>query len=181
MIVRTSVLMTIAAATLSVACVAEVDSTSLDRSQRAEQAVVSAEECVPDCAGRECGLDPVCGTSCGACGTGESCDDAIGVCEQVCVPDCSGRECGLDPVCGTSCGSCGSGSECDAEAGQCVAVCIPDCSGRTCGLDPKCGVSCGLCADGQACDAAGECKAPEPPKKHCNRKRGSGWGWGWGR
>ncbi|MBI1945247.1 MAG: hypothetical protein HYS27_06100 [Deltaproteobacteria bacterium] len=31
--------------------------------------------CVPDCGARVCGLDPVCGTVCGACLDGEVCDD----------------------------------------------------------------------------------------------------------
>ncbi|HOX44490.1 MAG TPA: hypothetical protein PK668_12880 [Myxococcota bacterium] len=35
--------------------------------------------CVPDCAGRNCGLDPVCGESCGECQAGEECS-AEGVC-----------------------------------------------------------------------------------------------------
>ncbi|GEM_PF-2003060 len=30
--------------------------------------------CEPDCSGLECGLDPVCGTSCGDCDTGQTCD-----------------------------------------------------------------------------------------------------------
>lgn len=82
-------------------------------------AAVQAGECVPDCAGRTCGLDPVCGVSCGICRTGQSCDEEVGQCEAACVPDCSGRTCGLDPVCGVSCGSCSQGSSCNADKGVC--------------------------------------------------------------
>ena len=31
------------------------------------------DECVPDCVGRECGLDPACGQSCGSCALGLDC------------------------------------------------------------------------------------------------------------
>jgi hypothetical protein len=85
-------------------------------------AAVEAGDCSPDCTGRTCGLDPICGVSCGACSTGESCDEAVGQCAPVCVPDCSGRTCGLDPVCGVSCGTCGSGSSCNDDTGACEAT-----------------------------------------------------------
>ncbi len=38
-------------------------------------------DCTPDCAGRDCGLDPVCEVSCGECTPGEWCDDGT------CVPE----------------------------------------------------------------------------------------------
>lgn len=31
-------------------------------------------QCVPDCEGFQCGVDPVCGEACGGCGLGEACD-----------------------------------------------------------------------------------------------------------
>ncbi|MBI5481205.1 MAG: hypothetical protein HY906_20270 [Deltaproteobacteria bacterium] len=112
--------------------------------------------CTPDCSGRQCGPDPRCGTSCGTCPSGDSCDGA-GHCQTPCTPDCSGRECGPDPSCGTSCGTCGTGSTCGA-AGQC-GPCIPDCSANVCGPDPACGLSCGVCTDGLSCNLLGRCEA----------------------
>ncbi len=72
--------------------------------------------CQPDCTGRACGPDPVCGTSCGPCGPDAQCSTA-GQCVADCIQDCSGRVCGPDPVCGLSCGTCAAGT-CDA-AGAC--------------------------------------------------------------
>lgn len=115
-------------------------------------------DCVPACDGRTCGLDPVCLTSCGTCGTGQTCDVASGQCQAECVPACEGRSCGLDPVCGKSCGSCGAGQSCDETVGQCEAACVPACEGRTCGLDPVCHTSCGTCSDGSTCNAQGTCE-----------------------
>lgn len=43
-------------------------------------------ECTPECGEQVCGLDPVCGISCGSCGEGESCD-AAGTCIES-VPAC---------------------------------------------------------------------------------------------
>jgi hypothetical protein len=41
--------------------------------------------CVPDCKGRVCGLDPVCGTKqCGSCNGQSICDTTSGTCTQVC-------------------------------------------------------------------------------------------------
>lgn len=136
-------------------------------------AAVQAGQCTPDCSGRTCGLDPICGVSCGSCATGQLCDDATGQCQTACVPDCSGRLCGLDPVCGTSCGSCSSGESCNETAGTCEPkACVPDCRGRTCGLDPVCGTSCGSCKSGSSCDAnAGLCELDPPTPHHCSRPR----------
>ena len=75
--------------------------------------------CVPDCDGRECGLDPVCGEPCEpGCNEDFECED--GRCVEIgCVSDCTGRECGPDPVCGRLCEpGCNEGFEC--EDGQCV-------------------------------------------------------------
>jgi RHS repeat-associated protein len=36
--------------------------------------------CTPDCEGRQCGIDPKCGKSCGECGSGEFCQSAAGQC-----------------------------------------------------------------------------------------------------
>ncbi|MBN2362174.1 MAG: hypothetical protein JXR83_22170 [Deltaproteobacteria bacterium] len=152
--------------------------------------------CTPDCSGRECGADPVCGKSCGTCTGIETCSSS-GQCE--CVADCSGRACGPDPVCGLSCGSCGDGEQCSA-SGQCECqpqcgdqmcgldpvcgqscgecgdgsvcngtqcVCAPQCGGRVCGLDPVCGQSCGACGEGLLCDGSGRCVDPASCSAQC--------------
>jgi hypothetical protein len=110
--------------------------------------------CVPDCTGRDCGLDPVCYESCGDCDplAGEVCD-TTGHC--VCVPNCLGRMCGPDPICGSSCGTCPTGEICNV-SGRCVPDCTPDCTGRVCGND-GCGGSCGTCPTGLTCDMSGRC------------------------
>ncbi|MBI5508687.1 MAG: hypothetical protein HY903_08030 [Deltaproteobacteria bacterium] len=105
-------------------------------------------QCLPDCSGVACGPDPVCGTSCGSCAAGSTCDGG-----NCCTPSCAGKQCGTEPICGTSCGTCAAGSVCTA-AGTC---CTPDCSGRSCGLDPVCGTSCGSCSGNNTCASAGQC------------------------
>ncbi|MFC1609772.1 hypothetical protein ACFL6C_02330 [Myxococcota bacterium] len=112
--------------------------------------------CTPDCVGRVCGLDPVCGESCGTCPDGATCT-VEGKCVAGCIPDCSGRACGLDPVCGEPCGTCPEGTFCNSQFVCETGECIPDCSGRVCGPDPVCGQSCGTCADGSSCNGVGQC------------------------
>ena len=93
------------------------------------------ESCTPNCSGRECGWDPVCGTmDCGSCQDGETCNSE-GQCVDSCTPNCAGRECGWDPICGTmNCGDCEEDETCN-EDGQCVSDCTPSCTGRECGPD----------------------------------------------
>jgi subtilisin family serine protease len=43
-------------------------------------------DCVPDCTGRNCGADPVCGQSCGSCAAGALCDTSAGQCRS-CIAD----------------------------------------------------------------------------------------------
>jgi len=65
---------------------------------------VCVVDCVVNCTGLECGLDPECGASCGSCDipAGEWCDN--GICSNnTCVANCSGRVCGVDPLCGDLC------------------------------------------------------------------------------
>jgi len=111
----------------------------------------------PDCSGRNCGPDPICGMSCGTCGDSEHCNN--GQCEAgPCVPDCDGRQCGPDPKCGTTCGICDSGLECTL-LGSCVTPgCEPNCSNRHCGPDPVCGALCGFCSEDQTCSDDGQCR-----------------------
>jgi len=79
--------------------------------------------CVPDCAGKSCGLDG-CGSVCGECLIGTQCT-LEGFCEYVCTPNCAvtGNACG-DDGCGGSCGYCGGLSEC--KNGQCAPLTIDD-------------------------------------------------------
>ncbi|OQC37378.1 MAG: Serine/threonine-protein kinase pkn1 [Deltaproteobacteria bacterium ADurb.Bin058] len=107
--------------------------------------------CTPACGDRVCGLDPVCGESCGSCSSPNTCTE--GQCE--CIKDCSGRVCGPDPVCSESCGSCSTPNTCNSQ-GQCE--CIKDCSGRVCGPDPFCGESCGSCSTPNTCNSQGQCE-----------------------
>ena len=92
--------------------------------------------CEPDCTNRHCGLDPLCGESCGICATNEDCTEA-GVCE------CNNVTC--NDLC------CTSGQVCHQDA-----CCLPDCTDKQCGGD-GCGGSCGDCSDGFVCNAEGQC------------------------
>ncbi len=118
---------------------------------------VGTPGCVPDCDGRECGPDPECGFSCGACGPDSLCDDDAGQC-AACDHDalCLGRECGEDG-CGVLCGACGDGERC--QDGGCVDVCVPACAARMCG-DDGCGGACGTCPPGALCGPDGLCGYP---------------------
>lgn len=49
---------------------------------------VNEECCYPDCAGLECGPDPVCGDNCGDCDEGDACEDGDCVLKGGCWPDC---------------------------------------------------------------------------------------------
>ena len=91
--------------------------------------------CVPDCSGRQCGQDPLCGTSCGSCqGPTEVCRQDTGTCEDVCID----RQCGTTD--GVFCGACPGATEvCRQDTGSCEDVCID----RQCGATE--GVFCGAC------------------------------------
>ena len=83
---------------------------------------LSVTACVPDCAGRECGLDG-CGHWCATCpklstwqcSTANTC---------VCLPSCSGKVCG-DDGCGGSCGPCAAAEVCDGWGATCVKASQP--------------------------------------------------------
>ena len=114
-------------------------------------------ECVPSCAGKDCG-DDGCGGSCGTCPPGVACE--AGIC--ACVPDCEGDggplECG-DDGCGGSCGTCPQIAP-DCVEGFCQLPCDPICDDKECG-DDGCGGTCGDCAPGFKCEDAA-CVICEP-------------------
>lgn len=91
--------------------------------------------CIPDCSGRQCGPDPVCGQSCGTCMVStEVCRLDTGLCEDVCV----GRDCGTSE--GIDCGTCSGTTEvCRQDNGICEDVCID----QECGTFE--GIFCGDC------------------------------------
>jgi hypothetical protein len=110
-----------------------------DGARRTDGGVTHVDaNCAPACGTLECGVDPVCGTSCGSCEGEESC--LAGMCQVI---PCTTRE------------ECPLGAEC--VEGLCRTVaCIPACGDRTCGPDPVCGMSCGTCTEG-VCDESGRC------------------------
>ncbi len=126
-------------------------------------------DCVPDCAGRCCGLDG-CGGNCpDTCGdTQQVCDEDSCLCTGSCVPlTCAdlGRQCGdwSDGCDGLAeCGACPASQVC-GEDGLCQPECVPDCAGRCCGSDGCGGVCSDTCADTQqvcdqgSCACAGVC------------------------
>ncbi len=101
------------------------------------------DPCIPACEGRQCGIDSLCGESCGSCPSDELCDEETGRCQ--CVPDCADRYCGPDH-CGGSCGecqaplSCSPEFRCEGEVGQ----------GAACGRGVP-GGAVATCAEGLTC------------------------------
>ena len=67
--------------------------TSADGDSERATETPSADVCVPDCLGKQCG-DDGCGGSCGECPTGQACQDD-GTCLG-CTPECAGKACGDD-------------------------------------------------------------------------------------
>jgi len=154
--------------------------------------------CEPDCTGRQCGPDPVCGTSCGTCmGATEICRWETGVCEDV----CEGRDCGT--VEGIYCGACeGSTEVCLPATGLCEDVCANhecgkvagiscgDCQGATevcreqdgvcedvcqwreCGV--AAGIDCGTCPGDEIC-ITGQCFVPVCEDGMCRVPAGTFW------
>lgn len=138
----------------------------------------SNPDCVPDCEGLECGLDPVCGESCGTCPDGRTCNQE-GQCEQGCVPDCEGRCCGSDG-CGAACpDTCSGGTVCDEITCRCAEPEGPpgapcphgdqDCSQQwpVClvgHLPPICSRECSVDAD---CGEGNCCHRMPSGKKYC--------------
>ena len=122
-----------------------------------------AQVCERDCGGRACG-DDGCGGACGACDSGEHCED--GACVADCTPDCASRECG-DDGCGGQCDVCDADETCNA-FGRCVSarndIGLPceadaDCEDGTCLDDLPDGYCVALCTgsdcpDGTICYGA---------------------------
>jgi len=163
-----------------------------------ENGIASCTPCVPDCSGRHCGPDPVCGTSCGTChGPTEVCRAD----EGVCVDACAGKQCGNFE--GVYCGSCQGPTEvCRQDTGICENVCsgrqcgtvegkfCGDCPGATevcredsgicedvcqwreCGVTE--GIDCGTCPGDEIC-ITGQCFAPVCEGGMCQVPAGSFW------
>ncbi len=150
-------------------------------------------QCVPACAGKECG-DDGCGGSCGDCGQGETCvvDRCVyacgsvgyeGCCYQGYLVWCSEAERELHFV------SCQGDTECGWDSStpylesyscvpppglpdpsgtypmECDFTCRPECEGKECG-DDQCGGECGECAPGQTCWFF-KCCTPQCAGKEC--------------
>lgn len=110
--------------------------------------------CTPDCSGRECGPDPVCGESCGTCGSGKTCS-STGVCVSIgCKED--QFDCGNDK-CISQSWICDGDNDCGNGADEKDCGCTPNCAARECGPDPVCGQTCGTCEKYETCDSIGRC------------------------
>ena len=159
-----------------------------DRQEQApdeEEAPDEEVACVPDCSGRTCGPDPVCGELCGSCDDPDfpACND--GVCEFTCdesacsaqtfcdatecEPDCVGEDCTPEELCSYSgletcyVYSCSADQTCDMQIE----------AGESCSRDTENEVvsdeSLGECVGANLCSANGEqevlaviCQAGEP-------------------
>ena len=134
---------------------------------------------LPDCEGRQCSPDGLCGT-CGehgvcvdgqcqctgrtcsksCCGPGQACFQG-----KCCQPACADRTCG-DDGCGATCGLCAEDQIC--EQGACLPVNPPDCENKECGPDGA-GGSCGECTKHDTC-VDGKCTCvPDCDKKQCGQ------------
>ena len=158
--------------------------------------------CVQDCTGLECGPDPVCGRSCGRCGSGGCCD---GVCldpGQCCTDaDCGGCEGTPTPcsdlVTDTSCRDqtvCYWADGCAEGAVDCVGVdngadcslcgcrwdsaastCSSGSSGMSCSrLIPTACARCG-CADGGTCTGSAMPCSIFSSESACSDQSGCTW------
>ncbi len=111
------------------------------------------EPCTPTCGGKECG-DDGCGGQCGACQTGEYCEN--GNCNPIEVPSATCKN-----ACGeaSSDGSCYCDMSCLQYNDCCIDACeecdvcgecTPNCTGKECGND-GCGGACGNCPVNTEC------------------------------
>mgnify|MGYP002407349924 FL=1 len=145
------------------------------------QVCVSETCCTPTpCEGRACGSDG-CGTSCGACPSGQACDEAAGVCLP-CVRETKDEFCsrlaGAGKVCGEiadkdncsgerraeDCGDCLEGKACSSE-NKCVEACEPETREAFCARLAAAGKVCGEVAELDNCtglsrrEECGDCPA----------------------
>ena len=128
-------------------------------------------ECIPNCTNIQCGLDPVCGQSCGECEMADNCINGVCVSEN-CIPNSNATACG-SLRCGTKINNCGQQVNCgecemadNCINGVCVSEnCIPNSNATACG-SLRCGnktnncgqeINCGTCSSGLSCDN-GLCK-----------------------
>ncbi len=101
-------------------------------------------DCVPDCGNRECGLDPVCGISCGDCGNHGTCDDSSGAAICTCGEGYAGERCAecapgyhdeggtcvVDEECLAN--TCSGNGTCDDSSGAAICTCDEGYSGERC-------------------------------------------------
>lgn len=131
--------------------------------------------CVPNCAGRVCGLDPVCGTACGECNDLPQCTGDKCVCggAGTCTDPCAGQTCSGHGTCSVQAGqaACQCAGGYTAGAGLTCKATPP--GGWTCSVDQwsdgVCDCGCGVkdpsCAnDTPAACAATHCPANQAPK-----------------
>ena len=90
------------------------------------------------CGSKQCGHDG-CGTSCGSCGAGVTCDgmgQCAGAVVPACIPQCTGKRCGPDG-CGGTCGTCPGWKPkpCGAN-GQCQVPLVAGCTDGWCLIPP---------------------------------------------
>lgn len=108
--------------------------------------VATDEECTPDCSGRFCGPDPICGEPCGTCGANEACKN--GHCElNGCTSD---SECEYKCV-NRRCVDCRTNEDCQ-DIGHCWTA------SWFCPLD---GDPCGEITHEAFCNDNNECRCPE--------------------
>ncbi len=97
------------------------------------------DECTRQCGGAECGLDPVCGESCGTCDGWETCKNGVCVSNSTDVVEGNDIQAGTDSGCNST----------DPTG-------YIDCSDIECGPDRSCGLSCGTCEWWETCQG-GHC------------------------
>jgi hypothetical protein len=115
-------------------------------------------DCVPDCDSRECGPDPACGTSCGACDADMTCTPAGACIFQLCDPGVGCNDfnpCTFNDRCTDERNCVGEpGSDCDDDAGPCGAQRECDGAGGCIVSYPSAEITCN---DGDHCTSGDHC------------------------
>ena len=131
----------------------------------------------PQCAGKECGTDPM-GFACGSCPDGTVCVDGIQQCYQLpagCHPKegpgcdgcgCESCVCAKYPTCCTDNWDLFCAAACEKECGADCSGCPPDPSCGVVECGKYCGIDCGKCPQGQLCHEYA-CCAPSCVDKEC--------------